>query len=75
MEEDAFIQETIVKKSPYKKAVSRILSGMKINIPEDLKLMDRFGIKRSKSKVKVVDGFARKALCGLLFITDEAGHF
>ncbi|MAH25581.1 MAG: hypothetical protein CMI19_01290 [Opitutae bacterium] len=52
VEEDAFIQETIVKKSPYKKAVSRILSGIKINIPEDLKLMDRFGIKRSKARLK-----------------------
>ena len=51
VEEDAFIQETIVKKS-YKKAVSRILSGIKINIPEDLKLMDRFGIKRSKARLK-----------------------
>ena len=52
VEEDAFIQETIVKKSPYKKAVSRILSGIKINIPEDLKLIDRFGIERSKARLK-----------------------
>jgi hypothetical protein len=52
VEEDAFIKETIVKKSPYKKAVSRILSGIKINIPDDLKLMDRFGIKRSKARLK-----------------------
>ena len=52
VEEDSFIQETIVKKSPYKKAVSRILSGIKINIPEDLKLIDRFGIERSKARLK-----------------------
>ena len=52
VEEDAFIQETIVKKSPYKKAVSRILSGIKINIPEDLRLIDRFGIERSKARLK-----------------------
>jgi len=52
VEEDSFIQETIVKKSPYKKAVSRILSGIKINIPEDLKLKDRFGIERPKGRLK-----------------------
>ena len=52
VEEDAFIKETIVKKSPYKKAVTRILSGIKINIPEDLKLIDRFGIERPKGRLK-----------------------
>ena len=50
--DDAFIQETMEKKSPYRKAVSRILSGIKINIPRNLKLIDRFGVERSKGRLK-----------------------
>ena len=50
--DDAFIEETIQKKSPYRKAVSRILSGIKINIPRNLKLIDRFGVERSKGRLK-----------------------
>ena len=63
--------ETIVKS--YKKAVSRILSGIKINIPEDLKLMDRLE-SNEVNKVKVVDGFMKNPM-RIAFITDEAGHF
>ena len=40
------------KKSPYRKAVSRILSGIKINIPRNLKLIDRFEVERSKGRLK-----------------------
>ena len=50
--DDAFIQETMEKKSPYRKAVSRILSGIKINIPRNLKLIDRFEVERSKGRLK-----------------------
>ena len=51
-EEDSFIVETLDKKSPYKQAVSRILSGIKIRIPEELNLIDRFGIRRPKGRLK-----------------------
>ena len=40
------------KKNPYKKAVNRILSGIKINIPDDLKLIDRFGVECIKGRLK-----------------------
>ena len=50
--DDEFIRKTMEKKSPYKKAVNRILSGIKINIPDDLKLIDRFGVERTKGRLK-----------------------
>ena len=50
--DDDFVQETMQKESPYKNAVNRILSGIKIHIPQDLTLVDRFGIKRSKGRLK-----------------------
>ena len=50
--DDAFIEETMKKKSPFGEAVKRIVSGMKIKIPPDLKLVDRFGIQRSKGRLK-----------------------
>ena len=50
--DDSFILETMEKKSPYKKAITRILSGIKIKIPLGLKLIDRFGIERSKGRIK-----------------------
>ena len=50
--DDSFIKETLIKKSPYSKATQHILSGIKVNIPKDLELFDRFGIRRSKGRLK-----------------------
>jgi hypothetical protein len=52
VEDDSFIIETLKKKSRYKQAVMRILSGIKINIPTELNLKDRFGIRRPKGRLK-----------------------
>jgi hypothetical protein len=52
IEDDNFVKKTLLKKNPYCLAVERILSGIKINIPKNLKLADRFGIVRSKGRLK-----------------------
>ena len=52
VQDDSFIGETIKRKNIYQVAVSRILSGIKIRIPQELALQDRFGIRRSKGRLK-----------------------
>jgi hypothetical protein len=52
VEDDSFIWDTLEKKSSYKLAVDRILSGIKISIPKELKLKDRFGVERTKGRLK-----------------------
>lgn len=50
--DDGFVAETMKKKSPLGNAVKRILSGIKIKVPPGLRLVDRFGIQRSKGRLK-----------------------
>ena len=50
--DDTFIEETMKEKSPYGDAVKRIISGIKIKVPSDLKSVDRFGIHRSSGRLK-----------------------
>ena len=50
--DDLFIKETFKKESMYKRASQSILSGIKIIIPKDLKLADRFAIPRTKGRLR-----------------------
>jgi hypothetical protein len=52
VEDDSFIEKTLVKKNPFRLAVQRILSGIKITIPKGLKCKDRFGVVRPKGRLK-----------------------
>ena len=52
VEDDSFIWDTLEKKSSYKLAVDRILSGIKLSIPKELKLKDRFVVERTKGRLK-----------------------
>lgn len=52
VDNDSFILDTLEKKNSYKLAVDQILSGIKISIPKELKLKDRFGVERAKGRLK-----------------------
>ena len=48
--DDAFVKKTFEKETPEGKAVNNILSGIKISLPLEPKLKDRFGIVRKKDE-------------------------
>ena len=50
--DDAFVKKTFEKETPEGKAVNNILSGIKISLPLEPKLKDRFGIVRKKGRVR-----------------------
>jgi len=50
--DDLFIKETLKKGSVYHKASQTIVSGIKIDIPENFRLVDRFNIRRKKARLK-----------------------
>lgn len=50
--DNSFIQATLDKNSPERKAVDRILKGVMANLPEGSILRDRFGIVRQKGRLR-----------------------
>ena len=50
--DNSFVQATLDKSSPERKAVDRILKGVKANLPEGSILRDRFGIVRQKGRLR-----------------------
>ena len=52
LDDDSFIESTWQKESLSKKAVQIILSGLKVSLPEELEMRDRFGIIREKGRIK-----------------------
>ena len=64
---DSFIQATSIKNSPERKAVDFILKGVKVNLPEDSVLRDRFGIIRKKGRLRWWEDLREKPFSDALF--------
>ena len=50
--DNSFVEATLVKNSPERKAVDQILKGVNANLPEGSILRDRFGIVRQKGRLR-----------------------
>lgn len=52
LDDDEFVEETWNKNSARRQAVEKILYGLKVSLPQELDMLDRFGIKRIKGRVR-----------------------
>jgi hypothetical protein len=50
--DDQFIHKTLQKGSDYQKAVQRILYGLKVRLPKEIEMKDRFGMARTKGRIQ-----------------------
>ena len=50
--DDHFIGQTLEKGSNSQEAIQQILYGLKVSLPEDLTMKDRFGIPRKKGRIQ-----------------------
>ena len=64
---DEFVRRTCDKSSPERKAVDRILKGVKANLPEGSNLRDRFGIVRQKGRLRWWEDLRHKPFAEALF--------
>ena len=50
--DDNFIRKTLEKGSDHQEAIQQILYGLKVSLPQDLEMKDRFGIRRKKGRIQ-----------------------
>ena len=65
--EDRFIIHTLEKDNALSLATKRVLTGIKVRLPENPVVGDRFGIPRSKGRVKWWEELSKKPLEDSLF--------
>ena len=65
--DNSFIQATTVKDSPERKAVDRILKGVKANLPSGSVFRDRFGVARPKGRLRWWEDLRGKPFSKALF--------
>jgi len=65
--DNSFIQATLDKSSPERKAVDYILKGLKVRLPKGSTLRDRFGIVREKGRLRWWEDLRGKSFAEALF--------